>query len=300
MSDSLANLRRKIGSAGELLSVVRTMKAIAAASVSDYEKSVVALADYYKTVQLGLHVCLKQQLLHQKANAVKTTATTGKAKLITVVIFGSEQGLVGQFNNAIVDFMIEKMVTMSVKPTIWTVGERVYARLIDSDFQPSSQFVVPTSVKAIGALVTEILLQCETLQNQHPGTQFFLFYNRLTTNGLYKPTYQQLLPLDQKWQDDLIGIKWPSANLSEVVGDCLGTMRSLISEYLFVSIFRACAESLASENSSRLSSMQRADKNIAELLSALNGRFHKLRQSAIDDELFDVISGFEALNVNGH
>jgi F-type H+-transporting ATPase subunit gamma len=297
MSDSLANLQRKIGSAGELLSVVRTMKAIAAASVSDYEKSVVALADYYKTVQLGLHACLIQQTLNQDANAIKTISE--KSKFITVVIFGSDQGLVGQFNNVIVDFMIEKVSKMPVKPTIWAVGERVESRLIDSDFQPTSKFVVPTSVNAIGALVTQILLQGETLQTQHPGTQFFLFYNRLKTTGFYEPTYQQLLPLDKKWKDDLIGIEWPSVNLSEIVGGYLGTLRSLIAEYLFVSIFRACAESLASENSSRLSSMQRADKNIADLVSTLNGKFHKLRQSAIDDELFDVISGFEALNVKG-
>ena len=41
--------------------------------------------------------------------------------------------------------------------------------------------------------------------------------------------------------------------------------------------------------------MQRADKNIDEMLEELNGSFHRLRQSGIDEELFDVISGFEAL-----
>ncbi|MDR3614389.1 MAG: F0F1 ATP synthase subunit gamma [Candidatus Obscuribacterales bacterium] len=297
MSDSLANLRRKIDSAGELLSVVRTMKTIAAASVVDYEKSVVALADYDRTVQLGLHTCLKQQLLHEQANAIETISK--KIKLTTVLVFGSDQGLVGQFNNAIVDFMVEQVSVMGVKPTIWAVGERVCARLTDSGLQPSSQFAVPTSVNAIGALVTQILLKSETLQNQHPETQFFLFYNRLKATGLYEPTYQELLPLDKKWRDDLVGIEWPSTNLPQIVGDYIDTLRSLVSEYLFVSIFRACAESLASENSSRLTSMQRADKNIGELLSVLNGRFHKLRQSAIDDELFDVISGFEALTVKG-
>ena len=40
----------------------------------------------------------------------------------------------------------------------------------------------------------------------------------------------------------------------------------------------------------------RADKNIDELLEDLNGTFHGLRQSGIDEELFDVISGFEALS----
>ena len=66
-------------------------------------------------------------------------------------------------------------------------------------------------------------------------------------------------------------------------------LRALIREYLFVSLFRACAESLASENASRLAAMQRADKNIDELLEDLNGTFHRLRQSGIDEELFDVI-----------
>jgi len=84
--------------------------------------------------------------------------------------------------------------------------------------------------------------------------------------------------------------------LPEVMGSGATTLRALIHEYLFVSLFRACTESLASENASRLAAMQRAEKNIDELLEELNSVFHRLRQSGIDEELFDVISGFEALN----
>ena len=42
--------------------------------------------------------------------------------------------------------------------------------------------------------------------------------------------------------------------------------------------------------------MQRADKNIDELLDNLKGTFYRLRQSGIDEELFEVVSGFEALS----
>jgi len=90
----------------------------------------------------------------------------------------------------------------------------------------------------------------------------------------------------------LVGL---SENLPEVLGSGVETMGALVREYLFVSLFKACAESLASENVSRLAAMQRADKNIGELLEDLNGRFHRVRQSGIDEELFDVIAGFEAL-----
>ncbi|MEB0059453.1 F0F1 ATP synthase subunit gamma [Variovorax sp. LG9.2] len=73
------------------------------------------------------------------------------------------------------------------------------------------------------------------------------------------------------------------------------TLRALIREYLFVSIFRACAESLASENASRLAAMDRADRNIDEMLGTLEDALHRLRQAKIDEELSDVISGFKAL-----
>ena len=85
--------------------------------------------------------------------------------------------------------------------------------------------------------------------------------------------------------------------MPEVFGENEKTLRALVREYLFVSLFSACAESLASENASRLAAMQRAEKNIDELLEDLNRTFHRLRQSGIDEELFDVISGFEALTV---
>jgi F-type H+-transporting ATPase subunit gamma len=104
--------------------------------------------------------------------------------------------------------------------------------------------------------------------------------------------------LDDTWRRKLAGLPWPTGNLPEVMGSGTATLRALIREYLFVSLFRACAESLASENASRLAAMQRADKNIDDLLEDLNGAFHRLRQSGIDEELFDVISGFEALSVD--
>ena len=44
--------------------------------------------------------------------------------------------------------------------------------------------------------------------------------------------------------------------------------------------------------------MQRADRNIGELLQDLDATYHRLRQAGIDEELFDLISGFDALSPN--
>ena len=41
--------------------------------------------------------------------------------------------------------------------------------------------------------------------------------------------------------------------------------------------------------------MERADKNISEMQQGLHSTFYRVRQAGVDEELFDVVSGFEAL-----
>lgn len=293
MSDTTANLRRKIHSAGDLQSVVRTMKALAASSIGQYEQSVRALGDYYRTVELALGVGLRQSGPAEKTPEIRPA----DAGAIGAVVFGSDQGLVGQFNDAVADHAVQTLGALTDKPRIWAVGERVHARLADAGLPPLGLFAVPNSVRAIAPLVGQILVESEARRSRDGIVGLHLFYNRPSSGAVYRPVHQRLLPLDETWRQELVELRWPTKNLPEILGGGTATLPSLIREYLFVSLFRACAESLASENASRLAAMQRAEKNIDELLEELNGTFHRLRQSGIDAELFDVISGFEALGV---
>ena len=292
MSDTTASLRRKTDSAGDLQSVVRTMKALAASSIGQYEASVRALADYYRIVELGLGACFREN--EQASPMVERRGRTG-AGTIGAVVFGSDQGLVGQFNDVVADYAIKTLAALPGSPQVWAVGERVQARLADAGLPVAGLFAVPNSVKAITPLVGQILVQSEARRGRDEIAGLHLFYNRPRSGAAYEPVGQRLLPLDDTWRRDLSELHWPTKSLPEVIGGGATTLRALIREYLFVSLFRACAESLASENASRLAAMQRADKNIDELLEDLNGTFQRLRQSGIDEELFEVISGFEAL-----
>jgi len=297
MSDTTVSLTRKIASAGDLQSVVRTMKALAASSIGQYEKSVRALADYYRTVELGLGACFRESEPTAPMVEQKGQADTGT---IGAVVFGSDQGLVGQFNDVIADFAIKTLAALPGKPEIWAVGERVHARLKDAGMPLMGLFTVPNSVKAITPLVGQIQIESEEHRAKGDYARVYVFHNRPQTGALYEPVSQRLLPLDAQWQQGLVKVAWPTKTLPEVMGGGTGTLRALIREYLFISLFRACAESLASENASRLAAMERADKNIDELLENLTRSFHRLRQTSIDEELFDVISGFEALTGSGH
>ena len=291
MSDTAEGLRRKIASAGDLQSVVRTMKALAASSIGQYEESVRALADYDRTVELGLGACFRA------LGPLPATGRSGPAPdAIVAVVFGSDQGLVGQFNEVVVDFAMETLATLPGKARVWAVGERVHARLADAGVALTKLLPVPSSVHAIGSLVGRILVETGTGPTPVELAELHLFHNRPTSGAVFAPVTRRLLPLDESWRRELLELPWPTTGRPEILGGDTDTLRALIREHLFLSIFRACAESLASENASRLSAMQRADRNIDDLLEELNGRSRRLRQSSIDEELFDVIAAVEALS----
>lgn len=292
MSVTTASLRRKITSAGDLQSVVRTMKALAASSIGQYEKSVRALGDYYRTVELGLSVCFRESQPMPRLVAAQGKVAAGA---IGAVVFGSDQGLVGPFNDVVADHAIKTLAALPGKHRVWAVGERVHARLADAWLPLQGVLAVPNSVKTIAPLIGQILVESEACRSRGEIAELHLFYNRPGAGAVYEPVSQRLLPLDETWRSELAAQAWPTGNLPGVMGGPTTTLRALIREYLFVSLFRACAESLASENASRLAAMERADRNIDELLEHLEGSYHRLRQSSIDEELFDVIAGYELL-----
>jgi F-type H+-transporting ATPase subunit gamma len=300
MSETTVSLRRQLASADDLRSVVRTMKAMAASNLGQYEMAVSALGDYYRSVELGLSIFFRDS-----APAVPGQDRLPDASTVGAVIFGSDQGLVGSFNDVVADYALESLAGRSGDPRIWAVGERVHARLTEAGHPASTLLSVPNSVRAITPLIGRLLIENALHAGDEPGSELFLFYNSPTGDAGYEPVQQRLLPLDDTWRRNLAATPWPTGALPEVLGGAADsaagrrTLRALLREYLFVSLFRACAESLASENASRLAAMQRADRNIDELLETLSGTFHRLRQRSIDEELFDLVSGFEALSESG-
>jgi F-type H+-transporting ATPase subunit gamma len=288
MSETTFGLAKKLDSARDLRSVVHTMKAMAAASIQQYEHAVAALADYYRSVELGLGACLRD-------HAIQTIGTTTNKPGLTVnvIVFGSDQGLVGNFNQTIADFVSHSLQGLPGKFRYWAVGERVGGQLIELGLPVQGVFLVPGSIKGISPLIGQILLEIESQARAQMPATLYLFYNRPVSAASYDPQVHRLLPLDQAWLFDLNSHPWPAGRHCQVLSHGSETLGAFIREYLFVSLFRGCAESLSSEHASRLGAMQRAERNIDELLQDLSLRFHSLRKAAIDEELLDLISAYE-------
>jgi F-type H+-transporting ATPase subunit gamma len=292
MSGTIESLTRKISGAADLEAVVRSMKALAASSIGQYQKAVHSLDEYASTVELALTACLRQ------AGTGYDTAETGAQKKhgIGAIVFGSDQGLVGRFNEVVVEFAVKTLKVLPGTITkIWPLGERIHALLGDTGMPTAGILPVPDSVNAISGLVAQILIDVETAREHGDVVEVYLFHNHPKSGSLYEPIGKRLLPLDLAWQKQLAAAPWPTNLPPEVIQGTTSPLRAFIREYLFVLLFQACAESLASENASRLAAVQRAEKNIDGILEDLNLKLHRMRQESIDEELFDVISGYEAL-----
>jgi F-type H+-transporting ATPase subunit gamma len=293
MSGNTEILRRKIDSAGDLEGVVKSMKALAASSIGQYERAVLSLDHYYRTVELGLAACLRQ------AGAPRAAAGRHPREggPVGAVLFGSDQGLVGRFNEVLVEFATAELRKRPGKTMkIWAVGERIQALMADSGLTQGALLPVPTSVYGITPLIGRILIEIEAAREHGEVVEVYLFHNHPGSGAAYEPVSKRMLPLDRAWESGIAAQPWPTKNPPQVIGDATRTLTAFIQGYLFVQLFQACAESLASENASRLASMQRAERNIGGILEDLNRTFHRTRQESIDEELFDVVSGYEALS----
>jgi F-type H+-transporting ATPase subunit gamma len=293
MSGAAESITRKIATAGDLEGVVRAMKALAVSSIGQYEKSVLSLGDYFRTIELGLSVCLRKRgpAPHELPAAGPDHAPVG------AIVFGSDQGLVGRFNEEIVAFATKALGALPGKiRRIWAVGERAHALLSETGATQPGILGLPDSVGAIAPLIGQLLIDVQQSIEKGEVVDVYLYHNKPRVGSAYELVSKRLLPLDRAWHVQMEAKPWPTKIPPEVIEGPTPALPAFVRGYFFVLLFQACAESLAAENASRLAAMQRAEKNIDDMLVDLNRSFHRMRQEAIDEELFDVISGYEALS----
>lgn len=291
----LETLKHKIAGAKDMQSIVKTMKSLAAANMRQYEMAAEATAAYYRTIEMGLEVILR----NKPALTVKEVKTKRvENQHLGAVIFGSTQGMCGQFNDKISSFALEQMKAFGVSEenrTVLAMGERVAASLEESGQPVEHHIPISGSLVDITSMMYEVLTITERWRKEGGLIKIILFYNALKSKTSYNPVTLTLYPINPEFLSKFKGREWQSRSLPTFTMDWNKLFSSLIRQYLFILLYRAFVESLASENASRLASMQTAEKNIEEHLEDLNAKFRNLRQASVTAELLDIVSGFEAL-----
>lgn len=290
--DTPEALKRRIDSARDLQSVVKTMKALAAASIRQYELSVASLAQYDRTLNLALQAVLQRSPPNWSQFVVPAVRRTGW------VVFGSDRGMCGQFNERIGQFAVDQLNTDAIsadRVSILCVGDRAGAYLERAGWSVESRLVVPSSIAGVVPVVQAIVLSLEAWRTSQQVDRISIVHPHPLGSSTYQPTFQQIFPLDVDRLKTLRAKPWPGRSVPTFASDRDRLLSALIRQVFFVSLYRACTESLASENASRLMSMQVAEKNVAERLAQYESDFQQQRQSNITSELLDIVAGFEAL-----
>lgn len=289
--ETTESLKRKLDTTEALQSVVKTMKSLAASNIRQYERAVESLESYTHAVQLGFRAMLRNEL---PAGGMPEIETGRRG---VAIIFGSDQGMCGQLNDLIAERAERELSGEDSDGPggdtfIIGVGHRVGGRLIDAGFSIEKLMEVPGSAEGITAKVQELLLDIERLREEQSAGRVAVFYNKYESGASFSPNSFRLLPIDERWLETDGEEKWPSKAIPQYTMPAGELFAALVRQYIFIGLFRAFAESLASENASRLASMQGAEKNIEERIGELTTMYHQQRQKAITEELLDIISGF--------
>lgn len=290
--ETLEALQQRIATTESLSSLVGSMKALSAVSIRHHERAVASCRDYERTIELGLRVVLPKRA-PLPAEPRRRAVRTG------LVVFGSDYGLCGQFNDEIAGFAAERLERLGVAPAdrlLIAVGDRAASRLRDRGLDPETELRAPSSAEGLEASVRRLLVLVDAWRAERDVGWVLLVYHQHRTPTEQRLHAQQLLPFPLARFRHLAGERWPSRRLPTFTMDPDRLFAALVRQYLFVACLRAFAESAASEHANRLVAMQAAERSIDEKLEEVRREFRRRRQDAITAELLDIVSGYEALS----
>ena len=289
MAQSLEVLSRRASSMQGIRGIVHTMKTLSVINAVPYEHAARAIEAYHDTVLMGLHAFLSQM------GRLETPPSKTTTKVL--IIFGSDHGLCGNYNEALARHVTQQFGDDLAKTSIFCIGAQMADALRDQGLAPDTMFLPPASVDGIGRLANLLTRHLDDMQRDRGIGEMAVslsYFARDEDKG-QRPETIALLPLDQDLVQELQRKPWASRSLPSFSMPPAALFQALIRGHLFASLFRAAAEALVTENAARLALMSQAEQSVDDRLEALTSETRSVRQSEITTELLDVIIGFEAL-----
>lgn len=281
---SLQSMKKNIDSTSSLYSIVNTMKAHASTNIIQFQQASNASMSYRLVLDKALYVVLNEN----PETTIENSSSNGRR---IYVIFGSDHGLCGRFNERIIAYA-DDQIKNEDEAFIFVVGQQVISRLKES-FPLSESFTVPQTTDGVTSSVQKLLVSIDEIRNREKVSEILLLYNKSLGKTDFSETTEKLFPIDLKklWRENL---DWDSNTLPTFYMNGETLLQDLIQQYFFITLYRAFCYSLVAENESRIASMTSAKKNIEEKLEELQAQYKQIRQNAITDEIRDITSGFMA------
>ena len=269
------------------------MKSLAQARVHQFAQAAEGSRSYFETVWSGFRALLtRAKSIEELSDPVEEPPRKG------FILIGSDQGLCGSFNRQLVEYgqqQTQEFSRSSTEPSrICSVGYQIEKHLQIRGISSAHHLRTPATKSGILNLVNDLVILIEKWRAESSINRIDLIYNEGDDESI-APCIRQLLPLTSTKLRELEGRSWGSHCIPKVWGPFEEMRHHLRREYIFASLYRSCAQSVAAENERRLNAMRQAERNIDEQTERLKLERNQARQNQITEELMEVVSGYESL-----
>src|SRR5690625_3567560 len=181
---SIVDTRRRLNRARTLQGVGGPMMTLAAVRGPQYRRSVAALRQPTRTLELAVQARL------QLRPELLTGAQASTGGWVTLVALGTDRGLCGPFNERITGHttgLLRARLPAGQEPTILAVGRRLETRLTAVGHEPNAQVSPPGRVSTIDAAGARVLSHLDQWREQGRADPRRLAYNRPPRAASYEP-----------------------------------------------------------------------------------------------------------------
>ncbi|MBO4405505.1 MAG: ATP synthase F1 subunit gamma [Alphaproteobacteria bacterium] len=284
---NLKELRIKIGGIRAIRKVTAAMKLVAGVKLRKAEQRALASKPYANELKKILATIKRENL----AKSYELFDGRESVKNETLIAFASDKGFCGNFNYLLskkLKEIVAERRALGIKVEILCVGNKLYQLLRHSLSENESAELVTEFYK--GEIFSNAKLLAERVASEFregKSDKISLVRTRYHSAMRMAVEEESLIPLKREENNDVTEtIFEPSAD--EV-------LENLLPYNLGIQIYQAALESMASEQSSRMRSMDNATRNADEMLGDLTIRYNRMRQYGITQELTEVVAGADAI-----
>ncbi len=292
---TLKDIRRRIGSVKSTQKITRAMKMVAAAKLRKAQEKAEAFRAY---ADLSASI-LAEVAAGATAEDHPLLERRPEPRRALLLVIGADRGLCGGFNSNlnrdVFAMLAETAARGEIVPELDLIGRKprdFFARRDAVVRRFHAEVYDAPDYGTAARIARELSAAYETGEFDRIDLEF----NEMISMVSQKPTRKPLLPiaLPEKTNDDATGGGLRPAGFIFEPGrrELLGRLLPL---YVEVQVFRALLESIAAEQAARMTAMDNATNNAADMIDHLTLVYNRARQSAITSELMDIVGGAEAL-----
>lgn len=281
MAGSMQSIKRRMKSVESTKKITRAMQLVATSKLRKMRNLLEAQKPYYTivydVVAKILATCEVEDHPYLKKNDNPHAA---------VILITSSLGLCGGYNSNVLKCAKAEIEEGDLVYCLGSKGASLYHEA-DTTYMDLSNDLAFEEVRA---LVKEVLGK---YQSGVIGS-IKIIYTEFVNNLTFTPHCIKLLPITPEDQSTLSSRDVSSSSYMGFEPNAHEVLNQLIPMYLQSTIYGYLVESVTSENASRRTSMENATDNATELTEQLRLKYNQARQTAITNEISEIVAGANA------